>query len=484
MVPDLRSFLERLEALGELKKISGAKLRLEVGVISELSFQHHGPALLFDRFEGYSPGYRVASNVCSTKRRSLMAIGMEPDVSEAEAMGSFKKCWDAFKPIPPKVVVEGPLLENVQKGDEVDLCKIPVPIWHELDGGPYIGTGLAVILRDPDSGWVNLGSYRLQLHDRNTTGLFCEPGNDGSAILHKYWKEGKSCPVAVSLGPEPIVFLTASGSTGCPKRTPEYDYAGFICGEPIPVIEGPLTGLPISAHSEIAFEGDIPPPAEERRPEGPFGEWTGYYMGGTVLEPIIRVKALYHRHDPILFGAPPFKPHEEAYSFSLPMGSVTGVWSRLEKQGLPVVRVANPVKMGATVITIRQEKEDDVDRVMRALDKTYGPFRLFILVDDDVDPENPYDVLWAVGTRFDPTTGVRLSVTQSNWLLDPLRTIAERASRGPVPYKRLIVNGCRPFDRLKDFPPVNQASEKICQEVWNKWDMGEWLRGKETWQMS
>ncbi|NIO11987.1 MAG: UbiD family decarboxylase, partial [Deltaproteobacteria bacterium] len=168
---------------------------------------------------------------------------------------------------PPKMVDSGPLMENVLRGEEVDMLKIPVPIWHELDGGPYIGTGLAVIVKDPDTGWVNLGSYRLQLHDRYTTGLFCEPENDGRAIIEKYWKAGKPCPVAISLGPEPIIFLTASGSTGCPKRVPEYDYAGFILDEPIPVIEGPLTGLPISAHSEIAVEGEIPPPDSESRPE-------------------------------------------------------------------------------------------------------------------------------------------------------------------------------------------------------------------------
>ncbi|MCH6545157.1 MAG: UbiD family decarboxylase [Deltaproteobacteria bacterium] len=474
MITDLRKFLQKLDAMSDLKRISGADLKFEIGAISELAFQNHGQALLFDQIDQYPPNYRIASNVCSTRKRSLFAIGMDPGLAEDEAMALFKKRWDAFKPIPPVKVDSGSVMENIQKGEEVDLLKIPVPVWHELDGGPYIGTGLAVILKDPEIGWVNLGSYRLQRYDRYTTGVFSEPANDGNKIMRKYWAQGKACPVAVSLGPEPIIFLTAAGCTGCPKGVPEYDYAGFLMGEPIPIVEGPLTGLPISANSEIAIEGEIPPPQVEARPEGPFGEWTGYYMGGSVPEPVIRVKALYHRTDPILFGASPLKPHDEAYSFSLPMIFVTGVWSHLQKLGIPVRRVSNPVKMGVTVITIHQQEKDDVERAMQAIDQIQGPHRLFILVDDDVNPEDPRDVLWAVSTRYDPTTGARVSTIESEWLLDPLRKVEERAQRPSLPYQRLILNGCRPFDRIKDFSAVNLLSETRRNETWNKWKMEEW----------
>jgi UbiD family decarboxylase len=476
MIPDLRQFVDRLETLGDLQRVSNAALKYEIGAISELAFEKSGPALLFDRIEGYPPNFRIAVNVCSTQRRSLLSVGMDPNLSEADAMKNWRARWDAYKPIPPKVVAGGPVLENVQNGADVDLLKIPVPVWHELDGGAYIGTGLAVILKDPDKGWVNLGSYRLQRHDRNTTGFFCEPENDGAAIVRKYWKQGKAAPVAVSLSPEPIIFLTASGSTGCPPGVPEYDFAGFIMGEPIEVIEGPVSGLPISARAEIAIEGEVLPPDVETRPEGPFGEWTGYYAPGGVPEPVLRVKSLYHRNDPILFGAPPFKPHRDAYSFSLPMRSVTRLGDRLLKEGLPVRRVTEMVKMGAIVISVHQESEHDVGNIMKVIDKVKPPSRMFILVDDDVDPEDPLEVMWAVGTRFDPITGVRVSVTQSAWLLDPLRTTDQRAGHSAQPYKRLIINGCRPFERLKDFPTVNKLSDARRKETWEKWKMSEWLR--------
>jgi 4-hydroxy-3-polyprenylbenzoate decarboxylase len=475
MIPDLRQFLDHLETLGDLRRVSDAALKFEIGAISELAFEKSGPALLFDRIEGYPPNFRIAVNVCSTQRRSLLGVGMDPNTRELEAMNNWRARWDGYRPIPPKIVAGGAVLENVQTGADVDLMKFPVPIWHELDGGPYIGTGLAVILKDPDQGWVNLGSYRLQRHDRNTTGFFCEPENDGAAIVRKYWKQGKAAPVAVSLSPEPIIFLTASGSTGCPPGVPEYDFAGFIMGEPIEVIEGPVTGLPISARAEIAVEGEVLPPQVETRPEGPFGEWTGYYAPGGVPEPVLRVKSLYHRNDPILFGAPPFKPHRDAYSFSLPMRTVTRLGDRLLKAGLPVRRVTDTVKMGAVVISVHQQSEHDVTNIMKVIDKVKPPSRLFILVDDDVNPEDPLEVLWAIGTRFDPITGVRVSVTQSAWLLDPLRTTEQRAGHGPQPYKRLIINGCRPFDRLKDFPTVNKISDARRKETWEKWKMAEWL---------
>jgi 3-polyprenyl-4-hydroxybenzoate decarboxylase len=95
-------------------------------------------------------------------------------------------------------------------------------------------------------------------------------------------------------------------------------------------------------------------------------------------------------------------------------------------------------------------------------------------VDEDVDPEDPWDVLWAVGTRFDPTEA-RTAIGESEWLLDPLRSTADRISREPRPYKRMIINGCRPFHRLDEFPPVNRFSEERRREAWNKWHMAEWL---------
>ncbi len=472
---DLRMFLQQLEEHGELHRISGANPKHEIGAICELSFENQGPALLFDRVAGHPPDYKLAVNLCSTRRRSLLLLGADPDLPEADFISTWQKRWEAYKPIPPVWVDRGPIFENVKTGSDVDLLQFPVPTWHELDGGPFIGTAHAVIQKDPETGFTNVGTYRAQLHDRNTTGILPGTGKDGWKIMRKYWKEGKNCPVAVSFGPEPLIFHTASGATGCPSNIPEYEYVGFLAGEAVPVVAGPVTGLPISASSEIAIEGEIPPPEEESRTEGPFGEWTGYYMATAIAEPVIRVKALYYRNNPILTGAPPFAPIKGSYHFGLSMRTATGMLARMQKLGLPVKRIASLAVLGATVISVDQQSEDDADRIMRFLDKTNLPSRLLILVDDDVNAEDPSEVLWAVGTRFDPTTGVRVSVTQSDWFFNPLRTMEDRINERDILHKRLILNGCRTFDRIKDFPPVNVFSKERRKEVWEKWDMAGWL---------
>ena len=116
--------------------------------------------------------------------------------------------------LPPIEVKTGPVMENIHLGDEIDLFEFPVPKWHELDGGRYIGTGDLVIQKDPDDGWINLGTYRVQAHDKNTATIFMSPGKHGDIIRRKYWDKGQSCPVAVVCGAEPL--LLKAGHTTCP----------------------------------------------------------------------------------------------------------------------------------------------------------------------------------------------------------------------------------------------------------------------------
>ena len=472
---DLREFLQQADAIGELKTIHGADPNLEIGAIAELSLQHDGPALLFDQIPGFPPAYRVAANVCSNRRRSLLVLGLDLDSNEEQATAEMRKRVASYKPVPPRVVENGPILQNVQVGDEVDLNQFPVPVWHELDGGPYIGTGVAVVQQDPDSGFVNVGTYRGQLHDRSTAGIFfMVPSRDGNVITRKYWAQGKPCPVAMSYGPEPLLFLSACGSNGIPPGGSEYEWTGFLAGEPVPVIRGPVTGLPISACSEIAIEGEIPPPDVDARTEGPFGEYTGYIWGTPTREPVVHVKALYYRNDPILYGAPPLR-HRTGYAIGLRMEALRrGILSRLQERGLPVTFVTSVGPLGTTVVTVHQERPGDVERIMDELERTPTNNRLILLVDDDVDPYDPWDILWAVGTRLDPETA-RVTIGESSWNLDPQMTLEQRVSNQRIPFKRLIVNGCRPFDRLDDFPPVNRFSEKRRREAWKKWGMADWL---------
>jgi 4-hydroxy-3-polyprenylbenzoate decarboxylase len=163
----------------------------------------------------------------------------------------------------------------------------------------------------------------------------------------KHHTDGKALPIAVSFGHHPINFLVAS--TDVPNRVNEYAYAGGITGQPLDIVEGPLTGLPIPADSEIAIEGEVLP--NDFMPEGPFGEWTGYYASNQPAVPVIRVKAVYHRNDPIMCGFPLLKPSSgDNLHFSLMRSAL--IWNALDEAGVPDVQAVWSHPSGGRFMTV------------------------------------------------------------------------------------------------------------------------------------
>jgi 4-hydroxy-3-polyprenylbenzoate decarboxylase len=144
--------------------------------------------------------------------------------------------WETTaKEFPYKVVDSGAILENVEEGDQVDLEKFPVPLWHEEDGGRYIGTGVGVITRDPDTGVPNMGTYRVQLHDRRNVGFYISPGKHSRIHRDKYFAKGEPCPVAMVFGPDPLTYILSASEV--PRGIYELDYMGAVRGESVPVME-------------------------------------------------------------------------------------------------------------------------------------------------------------------------------------------------------------------------------------------------------
>src|SRR5262249_38281629 len=283
---DLRSWIAAVERLGELKVIEGADWDVELGAITELG--HHlgekSHALLFDNIKGYPQGYRVLSNSMNTVNRVATTLHMENGHTRLGFIHALKQRIHDINYIKPEVVKDGPILENVYQGKEIDMWKFPTPKWHELDGGRYIGTGSVDITADPDTGWINLGTYRVMIHDRDTLGFYISPGKQGRIMREKYFAKGQPCKVAMSFGQDPLIYL--AGGMEVPRGLSEYDWVGGVQGGAVPVIKGDYTGLPIPAYSEIVVEGEALP--DQNLPEGPFGEWTGYYASSVRPEPIIK----------------------------------------------------------------------------------------------------------------------------------------------------------------------------------------------------
>ncbi|TMC69166.1 MAG: UbiD family decarboxylase, partial [Chloroflexi bacterium] len=158
---DLRDWIECVRDLGELRDVHGATWEEDIGRVTEML--HHtddSPAVLFDDIPGYPAGFRILANANATRKRLALTLGMPIDIERRPLMDQFLALTEQGRALPPRVVKDGPVMENVLRGDDVDVLKFPSPHWHPLDGGRYLGTGVVDVLKDPDSDWVNLGTYR------------------------------------------------------------------------------------------------------------------------------------------------------------------------------------------------------------------------------------------------------------------------------------------------------------------------------------
>src|SRR6202041_1924796 len=297
MYKDLREFIAAVDELGALRRIEGADPRFEIGGITEgAAGLPDCPALLFDGIKGFPPGFRIFTNATTNVQRASLALGLDPALRPLDALKAWMEKRKDLRPLPPAIVQNAAWRENSISGRDVDVGRFPAPIWHKQDGGPYIGSGSLVIMRDPDTGWINASIYRIQVHSKNkVTVQFDHGGRHGAIIARKYWDRGASCPVAVVHGEDPALFI--AGFEYLPDGRSEYEFAGSIKGAPIEVCDGPQTGLPIPAHAEIIFEGNLLPMSQETLPEGPFGEFTGYYAADARPGPVMDVTAIHHRND-------------------------------------------------------------------------------------------------------------------------------------------------------------------------------------------
>lgn len=470
MFDSLRDYVNRAKELGECTVVEGADWNLEIGAITELQTEIRDSSLLvFDKIKGYPPGYRVAANLFNSFRLAAMVLGLPEEIKGLELVKACQiRMNRPYKPVPPMEVKSGPVKENIQTGEDVDLFKFPTPQWHELDGGRYIGTGHVVITRDPDNGTINLGTYRVQVHDKNTATIYMSPGRDGDHARRKYWAKGQGCPAAVVSGLDPTLWITGT----LPLAVPEYEYTGWWKDKPVEVIKGVSTDLPIPATAEIVLEGEIVPPEVETRIEGPFGEWTGYYAGGTRPEPAFRVKSVLHRNDPIITGAPPGLLYSRAV-MARHIWRSAHVWNEIARgvtgiKGAWIVEEAHPAML---VISVEQRYAGHAKQVALAAAGTrMGSYlcRHIIVVDDDIDPSDISQVLWALGTRTDPANTIEIIKDCWGSVLDPMLS-PEKREQGNLVHSKSLIIACKPYYWIKEFPQACRVSQELREKTMEKW---------------
>jgi len=451
MYDDLRDWIAAAAAMGELRHVTGASWQEDIGEIAEMLIHTLGsPAVLFDDIPGYPRGYRVLVNANAAPRRLALTLGLPPSWTRQELMAGFLRLTEADRRVPPRVEADGPVFENVLKGPGVDLLSFPAPLWHPQDGGRYIGTGCAVVTRDPDTGWVNLGCYRVMIHDGRNAGVYISPGKHGRQMRDAYFARRQPCPVAVVCGMDPLIF--AAATLEVPFGVSEYEWSGAIRGEPYPVVSLPLTGLPVPAAAEIVLEGFLH--HDKMAPEGPFGEWTGYYGDRRAAEPVLEVEALYHRDNPVMLGVPPNKPPAyDPYLYREYLRSAL-LLRELRGTGLPGIKDVNCFAIGGTrlfnVVSIEQRYAGHARQVLHAAASVNGASymgRLVVVVDDDIDVTDLDDVLWALLTRADPERSVDIVTRMLSGPLDPALRPGEKQYNS-----RLLIDATRPWEWRDQFP--------------------------------
>ncbi len=460
----MRDFVQQGEEKGLCKRITAeVDWNLELSHIAKLNEEAHGPALLFENVKDYETP--VITSVCTTTERLALIMGQPLDSSLVDLYGVWARLGEHL--VPPKYVdkAEAPCKENILTGDQIDLFKFPVPQWYPLDGGRYIGTAHYFISKDPESGWINLGTYRAQLLGKDKIGTQFIKGKHADIHLKKYQAMGKPMPVCAVIGCDPLLFVL--GAARISAFVSEYDVAGALRETPVEVINAETVDLPVPAHAEIVLEGEVD--ADKFMEEGPFGEYTGYYSGvGTDPRNYMDVKCVTHRNNPILWGTTVGRAVTDTHmTMALSYGAT--LWQQLLAMKIPGLQAVYCPPEGSgrflAIISVKQMYPGHVDQVLTAAISTemgaYG-LKTVIVVDEDIAPWDIPRVMYALSFRFQPNRSQVIKRGRST-PLDPSLPISAREITG-----RLLLDATIPYE-WKEKPIPIELDPDVVERVKSRW---------------
>jgi 4-hydroxy-3-polyprenylbenzoate decarboxylase len=432
-IKDLREFIALLEKRGQLKRVT-AELDpvLEIGEVTDRVSKRVGPGLVFenpvDRETGRRYDMPVAINLMGSYDRMAWALGVDADTGTwrdldgvatrlmdllpLDMPASMKGKIDLLMSLKDlagsgaKEIRNAPVQEVVLRDADVDLGVLPVlKTWPE-DGGRFVT--LPLVVTASMKGKLNVGMYRLQVFDRNTTGMHIHEHHDGAKNLREHFAAGeKRVPVSVALGADPVTIFSATAPV--PPMIDEYLFAGILRGEPVEVVKCVTNDLLVPAHAEIVLEGYVE--EGERRWEGPFGDHTGYYSLADDY-PVFHVEAITMRRDAIypatIVGRPPM---EDCY-----LGKAT------ERLFLPVIRAMMPEVIDYDLplegvfhnCAIFQIKKEFAGQAFRVMDFAWSMGQMMftkfvIVVDEDVDCHDYSEVAWRCFNNVDPSRDILIT---------------------------------------------------------------------------
>lgn len=323
----LREFIARLEAAGELQRITAkVDTRFEIAEITDRISKSEGggKALLF---ESTGTEYPVLMNMMGSDRRMAMALGVDDleDISKridellkgvmspkdgiVDKLRMLPLLADVAKWFPRKLKGRGECQEVVWQGDEADLSRLPILTSWGCDGGPFITLPM-VCTKDPETGIPNMGMYRMQIFDNHTTGMHWHRHKTGARHYDAYKRLGRRMPVSVALGGDPAYIYSATAPM--PDNMDEMLLAGMLRRRPVRLVQCLTNDLWVPADCDFIIEGYVDP-TEDLAVEGAFGDHTGFYSL-TDLYPRFHLTAITSRRDAVypatIVGVPPM---EDAY---------------------------------------------------------------------------------------------------------------------------------------------------------------------------
>jgi 4-hydroxy-3-polyprenylbenzoate decarboxylase len=410
---DLQHFLEVLEQKGQLKRIkTEVSQDLEIAEITDRTTKKGGPALLFENVKGHS--MPVAINLFGTKERMALSLDVDTLDHLPDRLGSILALamnpptggfLEKIKTLPklmemasfmPKTVDGGICKDVILKGDQVDLEKFPVlKCWPE-DGGRFITYPL-VFTYDPETGKRNVGTYRMQVYDKKTTGMHFHWHKDGARHLKK---SKAPLQVAVAIGCDPAMCFAAT--LPLPPDVDECLFAGLVRQEATRLVKAETLDIAVPANAEIILEGTVDP--AERRREGPFGDHTGYYSLDDDF-PVFRVNAVTHRAKPVyhttIVGPP---PQEDGY-----IGyAIERLMHPLMKMQIPeMVDYHMPMEgvfHNLMIISIKKAYPGHARKIMHTIwGLGQAMFtKAIVVVDEEVNVHDYREVAWKALNHIDP----------------------------------------------------------------------------------
>ena len=452
---DLRDFIQQLEHLGELKRISiDIDPYLEMTEICHRTLLQRGPALLFEKPKGH--GIPVLGNLFGTATRVARGMGEESvsalretgrllaALREPEVPRGFKDAWNklpVFRQVlnmAPRVTRSAPCQQNVIDRDEVDLGMLPIQTCWPEDAGPLI-TWALVVTRGPYKERQNMGIYRQQVIERNKVIMRWLP-HRGGALDFRDWQQarpGERFPVAVALGADPATILAAV--TPIPDTISEYAFAGLLRGAKTELVNCQTSDLQVPASAEFILEGYLEPGVEAD--EGPFGDHTGYY---NEIErfPVFTIERITHRDNPVYHSTYTGRPPDEPAVLGVALNEV--FVPILQKQFPEITDFYLPPEgcsYRLACISIRKQYPGHAKRAMLGIWSFLRQFmytKFVIVTDDDVNIRDWKEVIWAMTTRMDPSRDT---------------TVIENT----------------PIDYLDFASPVSGLGSKIGFDATNKW---------------